>query len=267
MTEAFDLSSRYYDLLYRDKDYAQETEYLCNLIKRDCAIKNAPAPSSLLELGCGTGGHALWLTQRGCNVVGVDMSARMLERAEKRFASKTTKKVDPVAGFFKSHLGDIRSFRVNQKFDAVASLFHVASYQVSNSDVANYFQTASIHLKPGGLFVFDLWYGPAVLTQLPATRVKRVSDDQIDVVRIAEPKLIERENKVEVKYTIYVTDRKSQHTQRLEETHSMRYFFEPELDNLASQHGLEIASQEEWMTGETPSRATWGVVFTARKRD
>lgn len=264
MTEAFDASSRYYDLLYRDKDYQTETKYLLNLLDRESpGFTTNPKPRSVLELGCGTGGHAMWLTRHGFNVMGVDLNQKMLERAGSRFADTT----HASAGKFDPCLSDVRSFQTDHKFDAVASLFHVASYQITNSDIKSFFRTASNHLEKNGIFVFDAWYGPAVLTQIPVTRVKRVADERINVVRIAEPTLFERENKVEVRYTIFVTDRESQNTQRLDETHSMRYFFEPEIRELASQQGFEITSQEEWMTGEMPSKATWGVVFTARKQD
>lgn len=37
---------------------------------------------SVLDVGCGTGEHALYLSQRGHEVVGVDLSPRAIERAE-----------------------------------------------------------------------------------------------------------------------------------------------------------------------------------------
>ena len=63
--------------------------------------------------------------------------------------------------------GDIRDIRLNQRFDVVIALFHVISYQTTNDDVTAAFQTARQHLNPGGIFIFDVWYGPAVLTERP----------------------------------------------------------------------------------------------------
>ena len=45
--------ARYYDLLYRDKDYAAAAEYVAGLIR-----KFHPSARSILELGSGTGIHA-----------------------------------------------------------------------------------------------------------------------------------------------------------------------------------------------------------------
>jgi SAM-dependent methyltransferase len=42
------------------------------------------AGASVLELGCGTGLYSRWLVDHGCTVVGMDISARVLERARRR---------------------------------------------------------------------------------------------------------------------------------------------------------------------------------------
>ena len=55
--------ARYYDLLYRDKDYAAEAEYVAGLIR-----KFHPSARSILELGSGTGIHASLLTEKGFTV-------------------------------------------------------------------------------------------------------------------------------------------------------------------------------------------------------
>jgi hypothetical protein len=53
----------------------------------------------------------------------------------------------------------------------VFSLFHVMSYQTSNKDLQDAFETAKINLKPGEIFIFDCWYGSSVLTDRPVGRV------------------------------------------------------------------------------------------------
>ena len=66
------------------------------------------------------------------------------------------------------------------------ALFHVLSYQTSNADAQAMFETAATHIETGGIFLFDCWYGPAVLTDRPETRVKRAEDDTVEIIRIAE---------------------------------------------------------------------------------
>ena len=66
----FDRYAQYYDLFYREKDYRGEVDYVDALIKR-YATNDA---RTILDLGCGTGGHAVLLAQKGYHVTGVDRS-------------------------------------------------------------------------------------------------------------------------------------------------------------------------------------------------
>ena len=68
--------ARYYDLLYRDKDYAAEAEYVAGLIR-----KFHPSARSILELGSGTGMHAIHLAKQGYEVTGIDISPDMINIA------------------------------------------------------------------------------------------------------------------------------------------------------------------------------------------
>ncbi|MDP3028837.1 MAG: SAM-dependent methyltransferase, partial [Deltaproteobacteria bacterium] len=119
----------------------------------------------------------------------------------------------------------------------VISLFHVISYQTTNEDVTAAFETARQHMNPGGVFIFDVWYGPAVLTERPAIRIKRMADDEIEVTRLAEAVLHPNENRVDVHYHVFVRNRDTQAVAELKETHAMRYFFKPEIELLAAQAG------------------------------
>jgi SAM-dependent methyltransferase len=248
--------SRYYDLLYRDKDYAGEAEFVAGLLK-----KYAPGATSLLELGCGTGNHAVHFAERNYSVHGVDRSADMLAGANARRAA--------LALAMQSKLsfsqGDVSNCRVGKTFDAAISLFHVVSYQPTNVELAGMFATAAEHLKKDGVFIFDFWFGPAVLTERPAVRVKRMESDEIMVTRIAEPDLRPVESWVDVKYQVFIEDRKSGATEKLVETHRMRYLFLTELDLLAKSAGLRLLDSCEWLTGQKPGFDTWGVCSIMRK--
>ena len=56
------------------------------------------------------------------------------------------------------------------------------------------FEVAKNHLNENGIFIFDFWYGPAVLTDLPSARVKRLENEDIKVTRVAEPVLHSQQN-------------------------------------------------------------------------
>jgi SAM-dependent methyltransferase len=247
--------SRYYDLLYRDKNYIGESKYVAGLIRR-----HMPEARSVMELGCGTGLHAATMAALGFDVVGVDMSEGMLESAETRRA----KLDEDIASRLRFIHGDARTVRLGQKFDVVVSLFHVMSYQTTNEDLASAFDTARAHLSHGGIFLFDCWYGPAVLRQWPKVTEKHLKDELIDVTRKAEPEVYPNENVVDVNYTVHVTDKVSGDTETLRETHRMRYLFTPEVEAALNRAGMDLVDSKGWMTDEAPGFGTWGACFVAR---
>lgn len=249
----FDQYARYYDLLYHDKDYTAETDYVAASLRRF-----APQAEHILEFGSGTGIHGRLLAQKGYHLTGIERSPEMVARA-----MQST--INPAPGTFICQQGDIRETIVDGYFDAVISLFHVISYQTSNDDLFATFQNASRHLKSGGLFMFDVWYTPAVLSQRPTVRVKRMEDNNIKLVRIAEPAMLPNENIVEVHYTVYIEEKATGHISNLTEIHPMRHFSQPELNLLASQTGFTPLHGEEFLTGKQAGEDTWGVWFVWRR--
>lgn len=247
MKEVFDAYSRYYDLLYRDKDYAGEAAYVASQLKR-----HAPRAARILELGCGTGAHAEQLARLGYKVHGVDQSEAMLARA----AARKSGLGPEIAARLSFGQADVRSVRTAELYDAVISLFHVMSYQITNADLQAAFATAAAHLRPGGLFLFDFWYGPAVLAQRPEVRVKRLEDERIKVTRIAEPVMHENECVVDVNYTVFIEEKGSGSVRQVRETHRMRYLSLPELALLWK--GLyEERATLAWMGDAPPSTESW----------
>lgn len=251
----FNSYAYYYDLLYKDKDYDAEARFISGLLAH-----HVSGAKEVLELGCGTGAHAAILAKTGLTVHGVDLSSDMLALANKRKASLSPEIADRLA----FDQGDVRTVRIGKKFDAVISLFHVMSYQPENHDIRAALLTAKEHLRPGGVFIFDCWYGPAVLSDPPVVRVKKMEDEFVSITRIAEPVMYPNDNLVDVSYKVFVKDKMSGNVEELNETHRMRYFFKPEIELLFSEADFEIAACGEWMTGLDPSCETWGVYFIGR---
>jgi len=100
----FNLYSLYYDLLYSDKNYSDEVQYILNHLSPNTNLK-------ILELGCGSGGHAEILCRNGNQVVGIDLSEGMIDRAKQK----------KIHGF-EPLLRNIWSFNFNKKFDIFISI-------------------------------------------------------------------------------------------------------------------------------------------------
>ena len=248
----FDKYSRYYDLLYSDKNYEVEVDFVDGLLKKYCE-----SARTILELGCGTGGHASYLSQRGYDITGVDLSDEMLDIARQKQQSST----DAVCGSTSFALGDIRTVFFNRTFDAIISLFHVVSYQTTNDDLLATFNNVKRHLSPGGVFVFDCWYGPGVLTDPPVTRVKMFSGNGLSITRIAEPVMHTTENVVDVNYRILLVDDETGHLEELKELHRMRYLFAPEIELLLQQCGMKLIMKGAWLSERQPDLQSWNAYF------
>lgn len=237
-----------YDDLYGDKEYAAE----CDVVERAFMRYGLGQVRRVLDLGCGTGGHAVPLAQRGYEVVGVDRAADMLERARKQANS---------ARFV---LGDITSVDLGETFDAALMMFAVLGYQVTNADALAALKTARRHLRPGGLAFCDLWYGPAVLAERPSDRVKIVQTPTGQLIRAASGELDSRRNVCTVRYHVWRID-DGRLSSDLREQHAMRYFFGPELELLLSTAGLELVRLGAFPVFEDePSERTWNVALVAR---
>jgi hypothetical protein len=140
----------------------------------------------------------------------------------------------------------------------------VLGYQTSNSGLLGTFHSARQALRDGGIFLFDFWYGPAVMAEKPSVRVKRIRDKNREVIRIAEPQWDPRACTVSVNYQILARNLETGLCQDSSELHKVRYFFEPELENVLAQSGFAPLAWGEWMTHDTPSPKTWGVYCIAR---
>ena len=249
MNSVFSRYAKYYDLLYAEKKYDEETLYISKLIGESNLRGGA-----LLEFGSGTGKHARALIKEGFQVTGIELSQEMVDKAMEQ----------PSEGFI-CYQGDICDVRLGKKFDAIISLFHVISYITTNEALTKLFQNVSDHLEVGGLFVFDFWYGPAVLSQGVETRVKNIKDESTEITRIAESKIRDQDSCVDVTYTIHMVDIKTRVAEIFSEVHTMRYFSLLELDYFAEKNGLRRILQEEFLTKNIPSQNTWGVCVAYKK--
>jgi len=246
----------YYELFYKEKDYASEAGYVLSHLRR-----HGSRGTSLLELGCGTGRHAEHFVRLGHEVHGVDLSSNMLKAAE----SKKTAMPEELRARLNFTHGDIRAIRLKKRFDAVVSLFHVFSYQTTNDDLSAAVATAAAHLADGGILLFDFWYGPAVIRQLPEVRVQRFEDKELRLTRIAEPVVHVDKNIVDVHYELLVERKPGGKLETIRETHSMRYLFLPEIELLLARHGMELIGSHAWMKTTAPGFDSWNACAVARR--
>lgn len=220
-SESFEYTAKYYDLIYGDKDYRNEVAFL------ESIFKITQKPRRLLELGCGTGNYTQILSERGYEITGVDISEKMLKIAKEKCAAKFL-------------MGDIRDISINERFDACVAMFAVMGYITENSDIIKALNNIRRHLKPNGLFVFDIWNGLAVLRVLPQLRIKAVENDEFKVIRIADPNLRSFDHICEVNYRLLVLNKMNNTFNEIFEKHIVRFYFPQEIKHFLETAGFEV---------------------------
>jgi SAM-dependent methyltransferase len=140
----YELSAEVYDLIHQamGKDYATEA----GQVSQEIRARKADA-SSLLDVACGTGGHLMHL-RSDFAVCGVEVDPSMIEVARRRLPG------------VELHGGDMRTFALARRFDAVTCLFSAVGYMLRREDLDLAMATMARHLVPGGVLVVEPWFHP-----------------------------------------------------------------------------------------------------------
>jgi dTDP-3-amino-3,6-dideoxy-alpha-D-glucopyranose N,N-dimethyltransferase/dTDP-3-amino-3,4,6-trideoxy-alpha-D-glucopyranose N,N-dimethyltransferase/N-methyltransferase len=159
--------AKYYDGLNGWKDYRAEVLRLEAIARRS----GRPGATAWLDVACGTGRHLEFLRRRH-PVVGVDGSRKMLRVARRRLPG------------VRLVVGDMRTFRLQQRFDVVSCLFSAIGHLESERDLRVTFANFARHLNPGGVVIVEPWVDPSKFR--PAmVHVRTFDGPTVKVARVA----------------------------------------------------------------------------------
>jgi ubiquinone/menaquinone biosynthesis C-methylase UbiE len=114
----------------------------------------AAAPGAVLELGCGTGRVSLPLARAGVNLVGIDRSAPMLDRARRRILKSSNPQILKSLALVR---GDIRALPfADGAFPMVLAPYGILQSLIRPRDLAATLASVSRVIAPGGTFGIDL---------------------------------------------------------------------------------------------------------------
>ena len=165
MTEAtreppYQRIARFYDAIYEAKGRESQAEiaYLARFWSED---GHGPGNRTLLDVGCGTGAHLGALSEHG-RVEGLDLSMDMIAEARRRYPSVPL------------HLGDLKAFQLNRRFDVVSCLFGSAGYLPTRPALRRAISSMGMHVAPGGVLLVE----PPILTDtLGSPRSQRLQTE------------------------------------------------------------------------------------------
>ena len=140
---SYEAFARLYDLFMSDVDYDGWSAYLRSLLREYGADGGL-----VLELGCGTGSLTERLAAMGYDMIGVDNSPEMLQKAMEKKAA---------AGSDTLYLlQDMREFELYGTVRAVISACDSLNYITDPEELCRVFRLVNNYLDPGGVCLFDL---------------------------------------------------------------------------------------------------------------
>jgi 2-polyprenyl-3-methyl-5-hydroxy-6-metoxy-1,4-benzoquinol methylase len=138
-----------YGLRYDRENFAQGTLGECDFIETEIAYNRA---TRILDIGCGTGRHAIELARRGYSVVGIDLSDSLLKRAQEKAAEQQL----PIV--FQKH--DARRLPFLREFD-LALMLCEGAFPLMETDEMNFqiLHSATQALRPHGKLILTTLNG------------------------------------------------------------------------------------------------------------
>ena len=195
----------------------------------------------VLELGCGTGRITLAMAEAGYRVVGLDISGKMLARAEEKRAAMRTETRERV------HLvqGDMTNFDLGEKFRSIVIPFRAFQHLLETEEQIRCLQCVKKHLAPGGRLIMDFFqtdaarmHDPSFLNESLLVEYEMSGGRHVALYeRVATYRRAVQQNNVEMIFRV-------KHSNGKEETLVMawplRYFFRYEVEHLLARCGFRI---------------------------
>ncbi len=218
------LHAKYYDLLYADKPYVDETRFVDAYLVAKLGITRG----RLLDVACGSGRHTDELSRLGWTTVGLDTSKDLLTVARSKHPS------------LELHELDMTSFSLSdQKFAAITCLFDSLGYVQTNEHIVAALQRMREHLAPGGVIALEVLHAAAALKYGDPVRLRRCQGPYGEtLLRVSETTMDVRHSALSTAYELLEMHRDGRLLAREAELHRKRFFTVEELRALLASSGL-----------------------------
>ncbi len=223
----FDRSAELYDLVYGFKDYAGEAGRVDELIR-----ERRPDARSLLDVACGTGKHLAVLGDRYPDVAGLDLDEGLLAVARERLPDITL------------YHGDMTSFELGRRFDAVTCLFSAIGYAGTEEKLHAAIAAMARHLEPGGVLIVEPWLEPQ---DWKPGHLHLLTVDDPDV-KIARASVADLEGTTSIVDFHYLVVSRAG-VERFTEHHEVELFTRAQYVKAFEAAGLEVEHDEEGLIG------------------
>ena len=244
--EAYTSFAQVYDLFMDNVPYEEWGKYLSELF-----ASYGIDEGLILDLGCGTGKLAQYLTEQGYDLIGIDNSMEMLEIAKEN----TDESILYIAQ-------DMREFELYGTVRAIYSACDSMNYIVDEDELRGVFALANNYLDPGGIFVFDI-NTPYKYRELLAENT--FAENREEGSFIWENFYDEEAEINEYDLTLYIKEEDGRF-KRFEETHYQRCYELETIHELLEEAGLVVLEMYDAYTKNLPTKDSERVIFIAQEK-
>lgn len=225
----FRTSAHIYDLIYQanGKNYAAEAAVVDQIIQG-----HNEGAASLLDVACGTGAHLRDLRDR-YDVVGLDLDPGMLDQA--RQALPGVMLVE----------GDMRTFRLSQRFDAVVCLFSSIGYMRSVQELDAAVGSMAAHLSAGGVLVIDGWIRPDSWIDPGTVHAEAARGDGVAAARVGKSRREGNKTYLELHHLVGTLDG----IEHLVDNHELTLFTDDQYQDAFRRSGLSVERVDSQLPG------------------
>lgn len=227
-----------------------EAPYLqwANYIEKIWA-KFGTKPNLVLDLACGTGVLTNILSNRGYDMIGVDLSVEMLAVAQR---------TNPKILFLQQ---DMRKFELYGSVDAIVCTCDSLNYILDNKQLEQVFKQAEFYLNPKGMMIFD------INTEYKYSKI--LADNNFSSVSktgayIWENSYDETKARNQYQVTFFIGEHDKLYS-RYEEIHIQKAHKPEEIKNALSAAKLNLIGEFDELTFNPPHNHSERVFFVAQK--
>lgn len=149
MVKSYTKSAKYYDLIYQNKSSDMYEGTIKDFLNLSDEILGGK-PEKVIDIGCGTGFHAINLAKRGIKVTGVDLSSEQLSVAR---ANAEHENLD--IKFIEADMAN--ELDIDEKFDAGAAFFSSFCYLLEDEEVISFLNYMREIIEESGFLYFEFW--------------------------------------------------------------------------------------------------------------
>lgn len=260
MQKSYTVFASVYDSFMDNIPYDTWSSYIAGLLKHYGVEKGL-----VCELGCGTGGMTRRLSDKGYDMIGIDISEDMLNIAREKDMDEHGRQHGSILYIEQ----DMREFELYGTVAAVVSLCDSMNYILEDEDMVKVFKLVNNYLDPGGVFVFDLkteYYFKEIL----GSRIIAENHDDCSIIweneYFEENMINQYELSIFIKKCLNADEKPDNIYEKSEEVHFQRAYSLDKIKALLEKSGLEFLNAYDYETYEEPSEHSERICIIASEK-